>query len=221
MKYIITVPHAACEDKPFRTCDTRAEQSGNVVYEVLKQLTRDEITVVRNEMFRRLLDGNRYASRGTKFRDAIKGLLGPGKWIIDVHSFPNTLRSFGSVNGTVPWLVILAPPEHFRIYKRFEREAHWPVLVLMADDRNDILMQGREYGSGGVLLEFNESYEAFPLEQQKQLVRGFLEFFIAVMQKYPGGGLTLEISLRVVYILCIVIILVMIYLVTRCWFLAN
>lgn len=239
MSVIITVPHAVCEDSEGRTCDTRAYGSGLLVESILEDQNFKQVhnlsydtSIVFNDTLRRITDGNRYASRNTKFRRQIRNLLKRDlskshlQWIIDVHSFPNTPDSFGTMpDGTVPKFVILSPPEHYQIYKKFEEMITFDfpkiksnyVRVLLASDKNDIMEEGRDYHTSGILIEFNEDTDYLTPDEQKQITQAFLSFLFNAISggefvPLRAGNIVLNLLLQVV---CLVILILLIYTIIR------
>lgn len=221
-KIIITVPHCECaypftKSQAGRICDTRARKSAEILNDEIKLYFKN-VSVFYSNLLRTLMDGNRYESRQSAFRtgirEDIKETMENGKipLVLDVHSFPNTEKSFGLTSyGKIPKIVFITPDQYFYRLRKFSKNFA-DVLVFSTVTTNDILQEASELGSSGILIEFNEDENYFTANEQIEFIRKFNTFlFRGVSQN--DGNIELEIFLdsRLFLGILIILALVIIY----------
>jgi len=176
---LITVPHGYCaNDMPSgkmatRRCDRRAEQSADILSQILKSKTNLKIITIKSKMDRQIIDENRIQSRNDEFRNEIDNILDKYDviWTIDMHSFP--MGGFEPQHTNWPYLkfVILdnvAPrisKEHWIFDFNFEYYE-----LLQGSTVNDIQEQSRDLGVPSILIEVLEDKELTDTELKNFLI---------------------------------------------------
>lgn len=184
-KIIITVPHSKCISN-VRVCDLRAEKAANMFKEEIDK--KIDVDIYKNDIFRFKMDGNRSESRVSNFRNKIRESMKNSKqkynnvFLLDIHSFPNRIESFGT-NPNVPKIVFISKEKYHRFLRSFiydfysEKEAeNLGVIYAYTTDDNDILLEAEEYGIDAILIEFNEDEDYFNLDEQKDFIQKFSLF---------------------------------------------
>jgi hypothetical protein len=161
MDVIITVPHSACVPQAAqRTCDVRARSAAQIIHTRLARLPAPayRVSIAYANSFRFKGDLNRRVTRGWAWRKHVQSMVEHGikrrrkVMLFDIHSFPNTKKSFGldRRTGDVPHVVLLD------YMHRHENIGLPSTLVMQASKANDIVVQTIEAGGDALLLEFNE-----------------------------------------------------------------
>jgi hypothetical protein len=94
---LITVPHSVCiknaSDQYKRNCDTNALNAATIMASIMKN-NHINFKMLVSDVFRPMLDANRIASRNvSKMRNELSNLISTANLVIDVHSFPHSLKS--------------------------------------------------------------------------------------------------------------------------------
>lgn len=162
MDVIITVPHSKCLPlAERRMCDRRAAGAAKILHRQLKSLPLRQFRVhniVFAQSIRAVGDLNRRVTRDWPWRQRIRSMVNRAinaqrnVLVLDIHSFPNSIESFGldERTGAVPHVVLLD-------YERRHCNLQLPhTAVMRADWRNDIILETMRAGGDAILLEFNE-----------------------------------------------------------------
>jgi len=170
MDIIITAPHSGCiRGSQGRMCDLRAEYAATRIGEYMqKRLPTAHISVAYSDVVRADIDLNRAPARYTKWRQQILESIDASVavdrkvLVLDIHSFPDTSKSFGYMeDGTVPSVVLLDFPG---IRSNYEPPPF--VRVLEASLANDIIVTSLLSGADAFLWEFNEN----PMRSTNQVI---------------------------------------------------
>jgi hypothetical protein len=181
---IITVPHGKCRDNTLvRQCDERANEAADALAALLPSAA-----VYRAPTYRSEGDLNRPTTRNTEWRRAIQTDVadaharGQRVVLFDIHSFPNSSKSFGvlPLENLVPQLVLLDNDASFphANLARLIGSATSVRLVLahVGADSNDIVSQAHAAGADAMLWEFNEDATWLSHEQIVQVARVLADY---------------------------------------------
>lgn len=144
MSIILTVPHAIGIGK-----DTRAK------YVAIKFKKYLEAKGFRIKLFisgvpRDTIDQNRLVARNTPWRKKIIASLTKNDILFDIHSFPNKIESFGTIDNKIPKAVIITA---------YPKPIPTPNDVkVFSSPTNDIILEVSKTNDA-FLLEFNEDHE--------------------------------------------------------------
>ena len=175
MDIIITAPHSDCiRGIQGRMCDLRAEYAATRIEAYMrKRLPTAHISVAYADVVRADIDLNRAPARYTEWRQKILESIDASVavdrkvLVLDIHSFPDTSKSFGYMeDGTVPAVVLLDFPG---IHSNYVPPPS--VRVLEASLANDIIVTSLMSGADAFLWEFNEN----PLRSTDQVIDSIAE----------------------------------------------
>ena len=174
MEVILTVPHAKCNFKlQGHYCDLKALEFAESLTDVLQKKNIKVILLVA-DINRSICDINRIQCRSESFRPKLTNILNEKKnnkelWILDIHSFPNGIKSFEQYplvflelnyivhNTSHHSMDIKLPSKIFKLYSKLINKGI-AANVLAGTNDNDILFETRNMGyQNSSLLEINES----------------------------------------------------------------
>lgn len=154
---VITVPHDKCKPSNTpeqRNCDIVAKHVADRIYNQLSTII--PIQIHHADIYREDGDLNRIETFNTKWRKNISENIKPGDILLDIHSFPNTIQSFGTINGIIPKIVLLDMDDnHQQICD--DVKTNIPLTKYMTgSEKNDIVQDALSRGVDAMLWEFNE-----------------------------------------------------------------
>lgn len=152
---IITVPHDKCsEHKKSRNCDLVAQKVADRIYERLKNHIQTRI--YHADRYRSEGDLNRIETFDTTWRQNITNQLKSGDILLDIHSFPNTVNSFGTINEQIPKIVLLDMDDHTDLCDQVKSTIP-STKYMRGSSKNDIVKNALDNEVDAMLWEFNES----------------------------------------------------------------
>jgi hypothetical protein len=152
---IITVPHGKCDSSnTIRECDLVAKYVADRIYNQLSIIM--PVQIHHADIYRKEGDLNRIGTFDTKWRKNISDNIKSGDILLDIHSFPNTTRSFGTIDGIIPKIVLLdLSNNHQQICN--DMKVNIPLTKYMiGGNKNDIVRDALSHGGDAMLWEFNE-----------------------------------------------------------------
>lgn len=154
---IITVPHGKCKPSNTpeqRNCDIVAKHVADRIYNQLSTII--PVQIHHADIYRKEGDLNRIETFDTKWRKNISDNIKSGDILLDIHSFPNTIQSFGTINGIIPKIVLLDMDDnHQQICD--DVKVNIPLTKYMTgSEKNDIVQDAMNKGVDAMLWEFNE-----------------------------------------------------------------
>ena len=198
LRVIITVPHDKCDGQDdavgadARICDTRAREAANALLAALQQHGIVDASIYHAMSFRAPgADLNRPETRKTPWRIAIEtdvvDSVRAGKRVVlfDMHSFPNTPSSFGTLplaHNAVPQLVLLDDANLSHVdgaLRRVTRQTSVRLVTAHVGGDNDIVNTARVAGADAALWEFNESPEALSHAQIVEIANALAVYALA------------------------------------------
>jgi hypothetical protein len=167
-----------------------------ILYDTLSK--HYDTTIHVSNLYRGDIDGNRAESRGTPWRQEVREDLrnsvrkygSRGVFVVDVHSLTGYLPEFARYGDNIlPVIALLSYDERMTILRqRLELAIGKPVNAFRATTRADILEEAREFGVSGVLIEHNEKYTQFTMDDVKKEMDVLVEFLADLDMIEKGIG---------------------------------
>lgn len=173
MKTLVTVPHSECIIGLDHLCDYLAPKAGRIISDKMNA----RLFLADNN--RTIVDYNRKYSRDWAWRKQIRDYVSKNKiqLVLDIHSYPNQIESFGTIGGMIPDVVILDSYGSFsdKLSKDISDYLNnkGVLISLIQGSDNDISIEMRELGIKSLLIEFNERLKSGDIEHICDLISSF------------------------------------------------
>lgn len=181
----VTAPHGLCIG-PRQTaatgghsCDWVATTAAHELVEALRKWGAKQVQPFDATITRAEADLNRDEGADESFRPALREWMKRHKlfWVLDVHSFPQGGRSWGTAEANTAELVILnnytggVHEIHSQLATELKKQGFAVAIIAGSPDVNSITREAREYGASlASLLEFNEGLEPARLSALVQAI---------------------------------------------------